>query len=145
MTSIVGLSNTNAGQTIMQPLVESGEILRLSDEVVQPFYREKSRQAQGWVQEAFEDALPWHVHVSEGALFLWLWFEDLPITSRELYERLKARDVLVVPGNYFFFGIDEEDWPHRNECLRTTFTMGEEIVRDGFRIIAEEVKRAYAG
>ena len=58
-------------------------------------------------------------------------------------ERLKAREVLVVPGNFFFFGIDDEDWRHRHECLRVTFTMPEETVRDGFRIIAEEVARAY--
>ncbi|NNC88257.1 MAG: valine--pyruvate transaminase [Akkermansiaceae bacterium] len=145
MTSIVGLSNTNAGQAIIGPLVENGDILKLSNEVVQPFYRRKSEQAQEWVREFFDDGLPYHVHRSEGALFLWLWFEDLPISSRQLYERLKARDVLVVPGNYFFFGVDDAEWRHRDECLRVTFTMAEEVVRDGFRIIAEEVRKAYAG
>ena len=70
--------------------------------------------------------------------------EGLPITSRELYERLKEREVLVVPGNFFFYGLPDETWRHRDECLRVTFTMPEEVVRDGFRIIAEEVARAYA-
>ena len=144
MTSIVGLSNTNAGQTIMQPLVESGEVLQVSDKVVQPFYRRKSEQAQGWVKEFFDDALPYRLHRSEGALFLWLWFEGMPITSRELYERLKARNVLVVPGNYFFYGLEDDHWAHRNECLRISFTMAEDVVREGFRVIAEEVKKAYA-
>lgn len=144
MTSIVGLSNTNTGQAIMQPLVESGEVLRLSKEVVKPYYLEKSLQALGWVEEFFDDALPYRVHVSEGALFLWMWFADMPITARELYERLKARDVLVVPGHYFFFGLEDEDWRHRQECIRVTFTMPEEVVREGFRMIAEEVARAYA-
>ena len=143
MTSIVGLSNTNAGQAIIGPLVENGEVLRLSNEVVQPFYRAKSKQAAEFVEEFFDPDLPYRLHKSEGALFFWLWFEDLPISSRELYERLKARDVLVVPGNYFFFGIADDDWRHRHECLRVTFTMPEETVRDGFRIIAEEVAKAY--
>ena len=145
MTSIVGLSNTNAGQAIMQPLLESGEILRLSDEVMQPFYRVKSDQARSLVEEHFDSSLPWRVHKREGALFLWLWFEDLPITSLELYERLKARDVLVVPGNYFFYGLEDEHWSHRNECLRISFTMPEEVVREGFRVIGDEVKKAYEG
>ena len=92
----------------------------------------------------FDDALPYRVHRSEGALFLWLWFEGLPITVRELYERLKARDVLIVPGHYFFFGLEEEDWPHWHECIRVTFTMEEHVVREGFQIIAEEVAKAYA-
>jgi len=34
-------------------------------------------------------------------MFLWLWFPDLPISSLELYKRLKARGVLVVSGHYF--------------------------------------------
>ena len=143
MTSIVGLANPNVGQAIVKPLVESGEILRLSENVVQPFYREKSRKTLEWVKEFFDDSLPYRVHRSEGAFFLWLWFEDLPITSRELYERLKARGVLVVPGNYFFFGINDQHWRHRDECIRVSFTMADEVVRDGFRVIAEEVKKAY--
>ena len=144
MTSIVGLSNTNVGQAIMTPLIDSGEILRLSNQVVQPFYREKSRQAQQWVHEFFDDEIPYRVHVSEGALFLWLWFEGLPIRSRELYERLKQRDILIVPGDAFFFGVPQDvDWPHQDECVRVTFTMPENDVREGFRVLAEEVANAY--
>ena len=97
------------------------------------------------MREFFDPDLPYHIHRSEGALFLWMWFENLPITSRELYERLKQRDVLVVPGNYFFFGIDDTPWPHRDECLRVTFTMPEKDVREGIRIIGEEIARAYRG
>ncbi len=144
MMSIIGLANTNIGQAITTPLIQSGEILRLSNEIVQPFYRQKSEQAQGFVREFFDPRLPYRIHRSEGAFFLWMWFEGLPITSRELYERLKSRDVLVVPGNYFFFGLEDDQWRHRDECIRVTFTMPEHAVRNGFRIIAEEVAKAYA-
>lgn len=146
MSAIVGLANGNVGQAIMEPLIRSGEILNLSNEVVRPYYVEKSRQARAWVDEEFDDALPYRVHASEGALFLWLWFEDLPITSAELYERLKRRGVLIVSGHYFFFGDDEmETWRHRHECIRMTFTMDERTVHEGIKIIAEEVAGAYAG
>ena len=144
MTSIMGLANTNTGQAIVQPLVESGEILRLSNEVVQPFYREKSLQAQAWVKQYFDPQLNYHIHRSEGALFLWAWFEGLPISSHELYERLKTRHVLIVPGSYFFFGQDDSDWKHRDECIRINFTMPAEDVETGIRIIGEEVSKAYA-
>ncbi|MEM1069331.1 MAG: valine--pyruvate transaminase [Planctomycetota bacterium] len=144
MTSIVGLANTNVGQALVRPSVESGEILRMSNEVVQPFYRNKSDVAQAYVHEFFDDSLPYRIHRSEGAFFLWLWLEDCPITSLELYERLKQRDVLVVPGNYFFFGLDDEPWPHRDQCLRISFTMEESVVARGFKIISEEVRKAYA-
>ena len=146
MSAIVGLANGNIGQAIVEPLVRSGEILELSNEVVRPYYIEKSQQARKWVDELFDPSLPYRVHLSEGALFLWLWFEDLPISSQELYERLKARGVLIVSGHYFFFGLDDsEPWQHRHECIRMTFTMDERTVKDGIKIIAEEVHAAYLG
>ena len=146
MSAIVGLANGNIGQAIMEPLIRSGEILKLSSEVVRPYYVEKSRQARAWVDEEFDAALPYRVHLSEGALFLWLWFEDMPISSRELYERLKKREVLIVSGHYFFFGDHDVDaWQHQHECIRMTFTMDERTVHEGIKIIAEEVARAYAG
>lgn len=146
MSAIVGLANGNIGQALMEPLVRSGEILTLSNDTVRPFYIQKSQQARAWVSEFFDPRLPYRVHAREGALFLWMWFEDLPISSRELYERLKARGVLVISGHYFFFGMGgTEPWQHRNECIRVTYTMDERTVREGIRIIADEVAKAYAG
>ncbi len=144
MTSITGLANPNIGQEIMRPLIESGAVLRLSQEVVRPFYQERSEFAQRLFHEFFDDSVPYFIHRSEGALFLWLWFEDLPIPTRELYERLKTREVLIVPGEFFFFGLPPEtDWKHTRECIRVSFTMSSETVEAGIRLIAEEVTRCY--
>jgi valine--pyruvate aminotransferase len=145
MSAIAGLSNPNIGQQITLPLIQSGEILRLSREVVKPFYQEKCRLARQAAAEAFGDDIEWFMHRSEGALFLWFWFPGLPIASKELYERLKAREVLVIPGHYFFFGHDDADWRHRHECIRVSYAMDEAVVRDGLRIIAEEVRKAVSG
>lgn len=140
MSAIVGLSNPSTGQQIMLPLVESGEILRLSSEVVRPFYEEKCKLARQTAMEEFGGDFPWSMHRSEGALFLWFWFPGLPITSKELYARLKRRGVLIIPGEYFFFGLEQSDWAHRHECIRVSYAMDEAVVRDGLRIIAEEVR-----
>lgn len=145
MSAIVGLANPGIGQQVVLPLLEDGRILELSRDVVQPFYAEKCRLARAAAHEAFGDAFEWYMHRSEGALFLWLWFPGLPIPVSELYERLKQRGVLVVAGDYFFFGDDQPDWPHRHECIRVTYSMDEPIVRDGLRIIGEEVRRAHNG
>jgi valine--pyruvate aminotransferase len=144
MNAITGLSNTNIGQQITLPLLESGEILRLSREVVRPFYQEKCQRALAAVAEAFREDFPWRVHRAEGALFLWLWFPGLPVSSAELYERLKRRGVLVIPGHYFFFGLDDRDWRHRQECVRLSYAMDEQVVHDGLRILAEEVRACFA-
>ena len=142
MTGVVGLANGNVGQAIVAPLLESGELLRLSNEVMRPFYKKKSEQALEWVSEFFPEEMTYYVHRSEGALFLWFWFEGMPITSKELYERCQKRGALVVPGEFFFFG-EEESWSHGRECIRVTFTMDEATVREGLRIIAEEAITAY--
>jgi valine--pyruvate aminotransferase len=145
LSAIAGLSNPNIGQQITLPLIKSGEILDLSREIVRPFYQEKCRLAREAAVEAFGDDIEWYMHRSEGALFLWFWFPGLPITSKELYRRLKEREVLVIPGHYFFFGHADPDWAHRDECIRVSYAMDEAVVRDGLRIIADEVRACMVG
>lgn len=142
MNAVLVLATSSIGQTIVRPLFESGEITRLCSEVIRPFYEARSLQAQQWIAEFFDDGLDYHVHVSEGAFFLWLWFRGLPISDRELYERLKARNVLVVPGSYFFPGF-HEPWAHTRECIRMSYCTRPEALHRGIEIIAEEVRRAY--
>ena len=144
INAIASLANNNIGQALTLSLIESGEILRLSRDVVRPFYAEKSAFAVEQLRQFLPAELPWRVHRNEGAFFLWIWFEDLPIPTRELYQRLKARKVLIIPGEYFFFGLETEDWPHHRECIRLSYTQGEAIIRQGIEILAEEVTRAYA-
>ena len=142
MTAIAGLANGTIGQQLVLPLVESGEILELGPRHLVPFYAEKSRLAQGWIHEFFTAAnLDWALHASEGAFFHWLWLRNLGISTKELYARLKARNVLIVPGEYFFFGLDE-DWSHQRECLRLNFSQPAEVVREGLRVIADEAAKA---
>jgi len=140
--AIISLATGNMGQALVTKCVEDGRILDFSSQIVRPFYEERLRLAQGWVTEFFDDALPWRLHRCEGAMFLWLWCRDMPIGSREFYERLKAQGVLVVPGCYFFYGVDEE-WQHRDECIRINYSQPDHVVKEGLRIIGEEMRKAY--
>ncbi|MDX1679355.1 MAG: valine--pyruvate transaminase [Akkermansiaceae bacterium] len=144
MSAIIGLSNPSTGQQIMTPLIESGEVLRMSEELVRPYYQTRCERARAAAHEAFGEQVPWKMHRSEGALFLWFWFPGLPISSKELYNRLKARGVLVIPGEYFFFGEGLGEWSHRDECVRVSYAMEEQVVREGLAIIAEEVRHAFS-
>lgn len=139
MTAVTGLANGNFGQTIAGPLIESGEITRLSREVIRPFYLAKRDKALAAIAEFFPDAASYAIHESGGAMFLWLWIKESRRTSKEIYLSLKERGVLVVPGEYFFFGLEDEKWPHRHECLRLSFAMDDNAVRKGIRIIADEL------
>jgi valine--pyruvate aminotransferase len=141
MTAVTGLANGNFGQAIAGPLIASGEITRLSRDIIRPYYLAKRDKAIAAIAEFFPEEAPYSIHESGGAMFLWLWVRDSKRTSKEIYESLKKRGVLVVPGEYFFFGLQEgdKDWPHRNECLRLSFAMDDAEVREGIRIIADEL------
>lgn len=144
VNAIMNLATGSFGAMLAEPLVRSGEIIRMSREQVQPVYQGKMENAVAAFRDAMGNDCPWRVHKPEGAMFLWLWFPDLPISSLELYKRLKARGVLVVSGHYFFPGLPDADWRHRHECLRVTYSQDEADVARGLRAIAEEVKRAWA-
>lgn len=142
VNAVVNLATGSFGALLTMELVRSGAILRLSREVIGPVYRRKMEHALACVHECFK-GLAYKVHVPEGAMFLWLWFPDLPITSRQLYERLKKRGVVVVSGDYFFPGL-ELGWRHTDECLRITYAQDEVEVRRGIHIIAEELRMILA-
>lgn len=142
--AILSLANTMVGQHIVEPVVRSGEILALSRETIMPFYRSRAERTQAILADAFGDTTPYSLHRVEGSIFLWLQLPGLPVATRVLYERLKERNVIVVPGEYFFFGDDEIDrWDHTRECMRINYGQDPEDVEIGIGIIAEEAKRAY--
>ena len=137
--AVISLSCGTLGQMLTLPLIQSGKILSISRDIVQPYYREKSIEAQKWIHEAFAGQ-QYGVHRSEGAIFLWLWFKNLSITTKELYNILKKRKVLVIPGQYFFYGFNEP-WEHRDQCIRINYAQPADDVRRGIEIIAEETSR----
>ncbi|ANO34046.1 valine--pyruvate transaminase [Vibrio breoganii] len=143
INGIIGLAPGSIGPAVAQHMIESNDLLRLSDDVIKPFYQQKSIRAVSLLQSAIVDPR-FRIHKPEGAMFLWLWFDELPITTMELYKRLKARGVLIVPGEYFFFG-QEDLWDHSHQCLRMNYVQNDEDMQKGIQIIAEEVKKAYQG
>ncbi len=141
INAIINLSTGSFGSMLASDMVKTGEIISLSRDVVCPYYENKAEKAVKLLGEGLQ-GYPYLLHKPEGAMFLWLWLKDLPISNQELYERLKARGVLVVSGHYFFPGIDE-DWQHKKECIRITYSQDDDMVKKGLSIIAEEVKKAY--
>ncbi|EPF2508280.1 valine--pyruvate transaminase [Vibrio fluvialis] len=141
MNGIISLAPGSVGPALAHRIIEKGDLLRLSQEVIKPFYRQKSQRAVELLQQAINDPR-FRIHKPEGAIFLWLWFDELPITTMELYRRLKARGVLIVPGEYFFIG-QKEDWAHAHQCLRMNYVQSDDAMQQGIAIIAEEVQKAY--
>jgi len=142
VNAVVNLAPGSFGAMLTTEIIRSGEIIRLSREVIKPFYQYKMQRALDCLEECFK-GIAYKVHVPEGAMFLWLWFPNLPLSGRQLYERLKKRGVVVVSGDYFFPGL-APGWRHTDECLRITYSQEEEDVRRGIHIIAEELRAILA-
>jgi valine--pyruvate aminotransferase len=140
--TILSLATGNFGPALARHLLTDGKILQLSREVVAPFYRARMEHAVATFKKHLGD-LPCFIHKPEGAIFLWLWFKDLPISSEELYQRLKARGVLVVSGHHFFPGLAGE-WQHSRECIRVTYCQDASVVEQGAQVIADEVRRVFS-
>ncbi|NKC14330.1 MAG: valine--pyruvate transaminase [Gammaproteobacteria bacterium] len=141
VNALFALAPNSIGPALALELVQSGEIVAIGKNHIRPFYEQRAHLALAWLRAGL-DGYPCHIHKPEGAFFLWLWCEGLPVDSADLYRRLKARGVVVVPGHYFFPGMTD-DWPHRRECLRISYAQDEKLLRRGLEIIAEEVVGAY--
>ena len=142
MNAVVNLSPTRFGAAIATPLVSNDAIKQLSDTTIKPFYHSQATLAVRLLKEAMGD-YPLMIHKPEGAIFLWLWFKDLPITTVELYEILKQKGTLIVPSKYFFPGVDVDNYQHAHECIRMSIAADEQTLIDGIAVIGEVVRALY--
>jgi len=137
MTAITSLAPAGIGASIVNQLINDKALLPLCQDLILPFYRERAQLALKLLEQAIDDQRL-HIHKPEGALFLWLWFEGLGITTSELYQRLKKRGLLVVPGKYFFPGQDNSQ--HAESCIRMNFVQSETELARGIDILARELR-----
>lgn len=145
INGIINLAPCSIGPALATHMIKQDDLLPLSENVIKPHYYAKAQHAVELLQTAITDPR-FKIHKPEGAIFLWLWFDELPITTMELYQRLKARGVLIVPGEYFFFGqdgLEDGTWQHAHQCLRMNYVQNEQDMQRGIEIIAEEVNKAY--
>ncbi|MDI3440694.1 valine--pyruvate transaminase [Erwinia sp. V90_4] len=141
MNGIISLAPGSIGPAIANEMIQRGDLLRLSEEVIKPFYQQRVNQTIAVIRRYLSPDRCL-IHKPEGAIFLWLWFKDLPITTEVLYQRLKQRGVLMVPGHFFFPGL-EQAWPHTHQCMRMNYVPDSEKIERGIAILTEEVERAH--
>lgn len=142
LNAVVNLAPTRFGAAVAAPLLANDRLKTLSEQHIRPFYRAQTETALRLLREAMPD-VPLRVHVPEGAIFLWLWFEGLPQGTGELYRRLKAQGTLVLPGEPFFVGMDTADYPHARECIRISIAQDEAVLARGIAAIAAAVRALY--
>jgi len=142
LSGIITLAPNSVGAALMTRMIQDDEITHLTDDIIKPFYQQRLHTTLELYDEILSD-LPILIHKPEGAFFLWLWLQDLPITTKELYQRLKAQHVYVIPGEDFFIDIDPH-WQHTQQCLRINYAQPQDRIKKGFEILAKELRLIYA-
>ena len=148
LNAIVNLAPTRFGAAIATPLLQDDRLKDLSDNHIRPFYQGQAKLAVQLLKQELGDLpSPYNnamkIHKPEGAIFLWVWFKDLPITTVELYERLKAKGTLIIPSEHFFVGVDTKDFKHAHECIRLSIAQDDDTLRKGIATIGEVVRAVY--
>ena len=138
------IHSSRYGQAIAARAIASGQLAKLSETVIRSYYQSKFRVLETALDAAMPQEVPWYLHLGEGAIFAWIWFDHLPCTDWEIYQQLKQRGVIVVPGNAFFPGI-REDWSHTHQCIRISLTASDEEITTAMERLAELVQEVYQG
>ncbi len=141
MTAITSLAPGGIGPAMANQLIKDNLLIPLCNEMILPFYQKRSQLAVKLLREAIDDSRI-NIHKPEGSLFLWLWFEGLPITTGELYERLKQKGLLVIPGKYFFPG-QVEPTHHAESCIRMNYVQSEQELQRGIDLLASELRACW--
>ena len=139
MNAIMSLAPASLGQALMSPLLEGGKLDALCAQHVRPHYLAKRDALLEAADRHFQaHGVDYEIHEPDGAMFLWIHFPSLRISSQALYEILREREVLVVSGHYFFFGTSEPGL-HSDRCIRVTYSQNSDKVLAGIEIIAKTV------
>ncbi len=135
------IHSSRYGQAIAARAISSGKLADIATNIIRPHYQRKIKVLENTLDAAMPD-IPWFLHQGEGAIFAWLWLKDLPITDWEFYQQLKQVGVIAVPGSTFFPGL-QEDWQHKQQCLRISLTATESEIAEAMQRLAKVAEKVY--
>ena len=136
------IHSSRYGQAIAAKAIASGKLARIAKTVIQPHYQHKIQVLENALDAAMPKDIAWYLHQGEGAIFGWLWLDNLPMTDWEFYQKLKQVNVIAVPGSTFFPGL-KEDWQHKQQCLRISLTATESEIAEAMKRIATVAMQVY--
>lgn len=136
------IHSSRYGQAIAARAIASGALPHIAETVIRPYYQGKFAILEQALGQAMPDDIPWYLHQGEGAIFAWMWLQDLPMDDWEFYQALKRYGVIVVPGSSFFPGLSEE-WSHKHQCIRISLTASDAELEQAVGHLADLVRRVY--
>ena len=146
INAIAALATGSFGPALAHRMLESGELTKLASDVVMPFYKAKAEKMEGYIRKYF-DGTDYYLHRIEGSIFCWIYLPSLKIPALEFYSLLMKEGVITVPGEYFFFGSEQQkkglNYPHEHydKCLRLNYSGNDVLTEEGVEIIARLYRR----
>jgi valine--pyruvate aminotransferase len=150
MVSFIANSALHApqlAQLVLARALSTGELDRMTNAVIQPYYANKRRVVEKLLTDILPDSVDWRLHAGEGGMFCWLWIDEPWFDDAALYERMKSKRVFIVPGRPFF--VDPmppgELQGHETRCFRISLSPDEPVLAAGLTRLAEaldELRRA---
>lgn len=132
------IHSSRYGQAIAARAINSGQLAEISTSIIRPHYQKKLAILAETLDEQMPKDFAWFLHQGEGAIFAWLWLQDLSITDWKFYQKLKQIGVIAVPGSTFFPGL-KEDWQHKKQCLRISLTATESEIAEAMKRLARVI------
>lgn len=143
LNAIIGLAPPSFGQYIIKDLLDNDQILTIANQLIKPYYQDRYDYAMRLINRYFPKNLPWRLHQWGGSYFLWLWLDQSSKNSQQMYQYLKQHQVIVVPGDKFFLGKMNSNWPHQFQCLRINFARPNKELDQGIPMLADSIRYAY--
>jgi valine--pyruvate aminotransferase len=136
--SNVGIHSSRFGQALAAKAMLSKQLEDVSAQVVRPLYQKKLELFKQALTQFLPDHIAWYLHRAEGSLFAWLWVETEEMNDFEMYQKLKSRGVLCVPGSTFFPG-SQGEVPHQHRCMRFSMTAPDEHIEMAAQLLGQEL------
>lgn len=142
------LSSKQSGVCIQAPrlvqqaaanAIQTGMLEKIVSTHIRPLYAEKRQRAEQLIRTYVTPDVDWRIHESLGTFYLWLWLKNSTKNCWELCEALRARGILMAPGQPFFIGVDDS-WSHQFECVRISLTASNDELEQGISALASELQ-----
>ncbi|MFJ3511433.1 valine--pyruvate transaminase [Streptomyces luteogriseus] len=134
-------------QVAVATALSEGSLDRVTRDSIAPYYRHKRQYMEETLAERLPSGLNWRIHTGTGGMFSWVWIDHPWFDDSDLYRRLKARQVFVVPGRHFFVDALSAPIPgdHATHCFRLSLSAPEKTIDEGVSRLADTLADMHPG
>ncbi len=137
------LSPNRIAAFLLKNRFKNFEFIQQCKQYITPYYLKKRNLVIDGLKNAFKKS-EFLIHEPEGAYFLWIVFPTLKINTQELYQILKQNKLIIVPGNYYYPNLSEEEkqspYYDGDKSIRISYSQSDEYLLKGIEILRNTIK-----